>query len=63
MIDDLRRRYDLLQQVITVHTPQGLRFPAEWRTDNMTVTYVYLNVLQESQELVTSLRKMLPRRR
>lgn len=25
----------------------------------MTVTYVYLNVLQETQEFVTSLRKML----
>ncbi|MDE5981654.1 MAG: hypothetical protein K2G92_00890, partial [Duncaniella sp.] len=28
-------------------------------TDNMTVAYVYLNVLQESQEFITSLRKML----
>ena len=28
-------------------------------TANMTVAYVYLNLLQESQELVTSLRKML----
>ena len=28
-------------------------------TDNMAVTYVYLNMLQESQEFVTSLRKML----
>ncbi|MDE5626259.1 MAG: hypothetical protein K2I61_08070, partial [Muribaculaceae bacterium] len=32
------------------------------RKDNdadMTVAYVYLNLLQESQELVTSLRKLL----
>lgn len=28
-------------------------------TDNMAATYVYLNMLQESQEFVTSLRKML----
>ncbi|MDE5635297.1 MAG: hypothetical protein K2I52_03190, partial [Muribaculaceae bacterium] len=28
-------------------------------TDNITVAYVYLNLLQESQEFVTSLRKML----
>ena len=27
--------------------------------DKMAVTYVYLNMLQESQEFVTSLRKML----
>ena len=26
---------------------------------NMTVAYVYLNVLQETQEFVTSLRKLL----
>ncbi len=59
MIDDLRRRCDLLKQDITVHTRKVYDFLQNGETDNMTVTYVYLNVLQESQELVTSLRKML----
>lgn len=59
VIDELRRRCECLKQDISCHTKEVYDLIQNGDTENMTVAYVYLNLLQESQELVTSLRKML----
>lgn len=60
VIDSLRSRCEKIKNQLTAHSREVYDF---LRKDDdgtdMTVAYVYLNLLQESQELVTSLRKML----
>lgn len=60
VIDSLRNRCEKIKNQLTAHSREVYDF---LRKDDdgtdMTVAYVYLNLLQESQELVTSLRKML----
>jgi len=59
LIDDLRRRCEAVKQDLSRHSREAYDHLQNGDTANMTVIYVYLNLLQESQELVTSLRKML----
>ncbi len=59
VIDDLRRRCEAVKQDLSRHSREAYDHLQNGDTANMTVIYVYLNLLQESQELVTSLRKML----
>ncbi len=59
VIDSLRKRCDLLKQTLTSKTRDVYDLLHNGNSSDMTVAYVYLNLLQESQELVTSLRKML----
>ncbi len=59
MIDALRRRCESVKQDLSWHSKEVYDLLQHGDTSNMTVAYVYLNLLQESQELVTSLRKML----
>lgn len=58
-IDELRRRCEILKQDLATHSRKVYLFLQNGDAGNMTVAYVYLNLIQESQELVTSLRKML----
>jgi len=58
-IDALRRRCESLKHKLSNHSREVYDILQHGNTASMTVSYVYLNLLQESQELVTSLRKML----
>ena len=58
-IDELRRRCNELKDELAFHIRGVYELLRGIDTDKMAVTYVYLNMLQESQEFVTSLRKML----
>ncbi len=58
-IDELRRRCDTIKNDISRNSRQVYEHLRAGDADNLTILYVYLNVLQESQELVSSLRKML----
>lgn len=58
-IDELRSRCTVIKDRLSYLTRDVYEMLQKGDTDNMTVTYVYLNVLQESQEFITSLRKML----
>ena len=59
VIDELRRRCNDIKDELSYHVRDIYELLQKGDTDNMAVTYVYLNMLQESQEFVTSLRKML----
>ncbi len=59
IIDSLRRRCSDIKDDLSYRTKDVYDLLQKGDTDNMTVAYVYLNVLQESQEFITSLRKML----
>ncbi len=58
-IDELRRRCEAVKKELSVHSKEIYDFIQHAEAGNLTVAYVYLNLLQESQELVTSLRKLL----
>ena len=58
-IDMLRRRCDGIKAELSRRSHEVYDRISSGDASNLTVTYVYLNFLQESQELVTSLRKML----
>lgn len=58
-IDALRERCSNIKDRLSFLTRDVYDLLQKGDTENMTVTYVYLNVLQETQEFVTSLRKML----
>ncbi|MDE6448495.1 MAG: inorganic phosphate transporter [Muribaculaceae bacterium] len=59
VIDGLRQRCSDIKDDLSNNTRKVYAFLNRGDTDNITVAYVYLNLLQESQEFVTSLRKML----
>ena len=59
MIDRLRSRCNEIKYELAHHIQHLYELLQKNDTGNMAVTYVYLNLLQESQELVASLRKML----
>lgn len=59
VIDGLRQRCEQLKQDLSAQSRKVYVVLQNGDAGNMTVAYVYLNLLQESQELVTSLRKML----
>lgn len=59
LIDTLRRRCEALKQNFTALSRNVYDHLQNGDISNISVSYVYLNLLQESQELVTSLRKML----
>lgn len=58
-IDLLRRRCESVKHELSRNSQEVYDLLQNGDTADMTVAYVYLNLLQESQELVTSLRKML----
>lgn len=58
-IDILRRRCESVKHELSRNSREVYDLLQNGDTADMTVAYVYLNLLQESQELVTSLRKML----
>lgn len=58
-IDALRDKCSLIKDRLSYLTRDVYDLLQKGDAENMTVTYVYLNVLQETQEFVTSLRKML----
>jgi phosphate/sulfate permease len=58
-IDRLRKRCEAVKQALSENSRRVYDLLQNGATRDMTVAYVYLNLLQESQELVTSLRKML----
>lgn len=58
-IDILRKRCESVKHQLSKNTKDVYDLLQNGDTADMTVAYVYLNLLQESQELVTSLRKML----
>ncbi|MCM1318140.1 MAG: inorganic phosphate transporter [Bacteroides sp.] len=58
-IDALRKRCEAVKQELSRNSKEVYDLLQNGDTADMTVAYVYLNLLQESQELVTSLRKML----
>lgn len=59
VIDELRSRCESIKTDLTMCVRDVYELLQKGDTDNMTVAYVYLNVLQESQEFITSLRKLL----
>lgn len=58
-IDILRRRCESVKFELSKNSKDVYAHLHNGDASDMTVAYVYLNLLQESQELVTSLRKML----
>ena len=58
-IDALRSRCDEIRDSLAQHIRDVYEVLRKGDADDMAVTYVYLNLLQESQEFVTSLRKLL----
>lgn len=58
-IDLLRRRCETVKQSLSALAREVYNSLHQENAENLTVLYVYLNMLQESQELVTSLRKLL----
>lgn len=58
-IDALRARCSRIKTRLSELTRQAYDQLQQGRQDNLAVTYVYLNVLQETQEFITSLRKLL----
>ena len=58
-IDSLRLRATALKDRCTTLTRSVYDLLQRGDAENMTVAYVYLNVLQETQEFITSLRKLL----
>ncbi len=58
-IDALRRRCERIKNELSARSKDAYGYIQKGDASNLTVVYVYLNVLQESQEFVTSLRKML----
>ena len=58
-IDELRRRCENTKRKLSKMSGEVYDYIRNCDTANLTVIYVYLNLLQESRELVTSLRKML----
>lgn len=58
-IDILRKRCEAVKLKLSRNAKEVYDLLQNGDTADMTVAYVYLNLLQESQELVTSLRKML----
>ena len=59
VIDELRKRCSDIKDSLAQNVRVIYEHLQKGDTQNMTVAYVYLNVLQESQEFVTSLRKLL----
>lgn len=59
LIDTLRKRCEKVKLNLSKHAKAVYEVLQTGDASNLTVAYVYLNLLQESQELVTSLRKML----
>ncbi len=58
-IDSLRNECSAIKDRLTFMTRDVYDVLRKGTTDNMAVDYVYLNVLQETQEFITSLRKLL----
>ena len=58
-VSEVRRRGDRLKDEISAECHRIYDWLHSGAADNLTVTYVYLNMLQESQELVSALRKLL----
>lgn len=58
-IDSLRGRCSIIKDRLSYLTRDVYDLLQRGSIDNMTVAYVYLNVLQETQEFITSLRKLL----
>lgn len=58
-IDSLRGRCSIIKDRLSYLTRDVYDLLQRGSIDNMTVAYVYLNVLQETQEFITSLRKFL----
>ncbi len=59
IIDQLRDRCSDMKDRLSHLTRDVYDLLQKGDTENMTVAYVYLNVLQETQEFITSLRKLL----
>ena len=59
MIDALRERCSGIKDSIRENVRTVYELLQKGNSQDLTVTYVYLNALQESQEFVTSLRKLL----
>ena len=58
-VSDLRREADRIKMLIGDECHRTTVLLREGNADAMSVCYVYLNLLQESQEMVSSLRKLL----
>ena len=58
-IDELRRRCDAVKTALSADSREVYAQLNGGDAADLTVLYVYLNLLQESRELVTSLRKLL----
>lgn len=58
-IDRIRRRCDRIKDELSLRSKDVYLHLREGDAANLTVAYVYLNVLQESREIISSLRKLL----
>lgn len=58
-VDDLRRRCDRIKMDLTSASRQVYSYLQSGDASRQKVAYVYLNYLQESQEFITALRKLL----
>lgn len=58
-IPELRRQCDQLKDTISVTYHRAYDQLRDGNTEAMTVLYVYVNILQETQEMVSALRKYL----
>lgn len=58
-MDALRRQGNVIKDMISVETRRVYDYMRHESNDQMAVLYVYLNLLQELQEMISSLRKLL----
>lgn len=58
-IDILRNRCEMMKRDLSAMAKEAYEYLGRCDSAEMTVIFVYINLLQESQEFVTSLRKML----
>ena len=56
---ELRRKCDVVKDAISKETRRVYGYMNEQPDEQMAVIYVYLNLLQEQQEMVSSLRKLI----
>jgi hypothetical protein len=58
-VNDLRRQCDKIKDQLRAECHRVYNFLQTGNSEKLSVSYVYLNLLQESQDMVSSLRKLL----
>jgi Na+/phosphate symporter len=58
-VTELRRQCDLIKDQLRAECHRVYEYLQNGDTERLSVSYVYLNILQESQDMVSNLRRLL----